>query len=90
MTQNHAWNNQEDSGEVFVRCWNQFLQTPYAEATVPDWFDKLQDVILNQEEPDNETIISDNNTREEWMIISDLHTPFETSDQDSSTLYNWQ
>ena len=48
LTQNHAWNNQEDSDEVFVRCW------------------------------------------QEWMIISDLHMPFETSDQDSSTLYNWQ
>ena len=90
LTQNEAWNNQEDSDEDFVRCWHQFLQTPYAEATVPDWFDKLQDVIRTQEEPDIEITISDNNTREEWMIISDLHIPIETSDQDSSTLYNWQ
>ena len=90
LTQNNAWNDQEDCDEVFVRSWHELLQTSYAEANVPDWFDKLQDVIQTQEEFGNETIVSDNDTREEWMIISDLHRPFETSDQDSSTLYNWQ
>ena len=90
LTQNNAWNDQEDCDEVFVRSWHEFLQTSYAEANVPDWFDKLQDVIQTQEEFGNETIVSDNDTCEEWMIISDLHTLFETSDQDSSTLCNWQ
>ena len=63
------------------------MQTPYAEANVPDWLDKLQNVIQSEEEY-NETIPSDN-TRGEWMIISDLHTSFESTSQDSST-YDWQ
>ena len=62
LTQNNAWNDEEHSNDVFIRCWHQFLQTPYAEANVPN--DKLQDVIQSEEE-DNETIASDS-TREEW------------------------
>ena len=46
-------------------------KTPYAKAKVPGWFDKLKDVIQNQEEPHSEHVQSDStNTREEWMIIS--------------------
>ena len=90
ITQDNAWGDQEPSDEMFVSCWHEFLQTPYAEANVPDWFDKLQDVIQNQEEPDSEPVESDsNNTREEWMIISDLHTPFENSDQGSASTHDW-
>lgn len=57
------------------------MQTPYAEANVRDWFDKLQTVIQSPEEPETEPDEQDNTTREEWMIISDLHTPFENSEQ---------
>jgi hypothetical protein len=89
LSQNNAWGDQEPS-EVFITCWHEFLQTPYAEANIPDWFDNLQDMVQNQEEPDTELVVSDNNTREEWMIIiSDLRTPFENSD-DHSSLHDWQ
>ena len=91
LTQNNAWNNEEPSAEVFITCWHEFLQTPYAQANVPDWFDKLQDVIQNQEEPNSEPVPEPcNTTREEWMIISDLHTPFENNVQHPSVLHNWQ
>ena len=77
LTPNNAWDDQEPSDEVLVRCWHDFLQTPYAQNNVPDWFDKLQNVIQNQEGNNENQIVSETNTHEEWMIISDLHTPFE-------------
>ena len=88
-TQNNVWGDQEPSDEVFITCWHEFLQAPYAQANVPDWFDKLQDVIQSQEEPNDEPAQSDNNTREEWMIISDLHTPFENASEQSALSHDW-
>ena len=90
LTQDNAWDDQEASDDTLVTCWHEFLQTPYAEANVPDWFDKLQDVIQNQEEPDNQPVELDgSNTREEWMIISDLHTPFENGGQSTMSTHDW-
>ena len=89
LTPNNAWDDQEPSDEVLVRCWHDFLQTPYAQNNVPDWFDKLQNVLQNQEGNNEDQVVSETNAREEWMIISDLHTPFENNDEHSS-FYNWQ
>ena len=90
LTQDNAWDDQEASDDILVTCWHEFLQTPYAEANVPDWFDKLQDVIQNQEEPDNQPVeLDSSNTREEWMIISDLHTPFENGGQSTMSTHDW-
>ncbi|CAB4002039.1 Hypothetical predicted protein [Paramuricea clavata] len=44
-TQNNAWGDQEPTDEVLINCWHEFLQTPYGQSNVPDWFDKLQAVI---------------------------------------------
>ena len=76
-TQNDALGNQEPCDEVFVSQWQEFLQTAYAHANVPDWFDKLETVIQSQNETENCLLQQDTIDREEWMIISDLHTPFE-------------
>jgi hypothetical protein len=89
LTQNNAWCDEEPSDDIFITCWNDFLQTPYAQANVPDWFDKLQEVVQNQEEPDDEPADSGNNAREEWMIISDLHMPFQNSDENQALLHDW-
>ncbi|CAB4018424.1 ATP-dependent DNA helicase PIF1 [Paramuricea clavata] len=67
--------------------WQEFLQTPYAQANVPDWFDKLENAIQSQEETENSPQEQDSVDREEWMVISDLHTPFENSEQTESTGY---
>ena len=57
------------------------MQTPYGQSNVPDRFDKLQAVIQSQEQE---------RTREEWMVISDLHTPFDNSlGQTPETMQNW-
>ena len=68
----------------------EFLQTAYAQANVPDWFDKLETVIQSQNETENCFLQQDTVDREEWMIISDLHTPFENfegSESSQSTDY---
>ena len=44
-TQNNAWGDQEPTNEILTNHWQEFLQTPYGQINVPDWFDKLQTII---------------------------------------------
>ena len=88
-TQNNAWGDQEATDEILINSWQEFLQTPYGQSNVPHWFDKLQAVIQSQE-PENELSQEQERTREEWMVISDLHTPFDNSlGQTPETMQNW-
>ncbi|CAB4028381.1 ATP-dependent DNA helicase PIF1 [Paramuricea clavata] len=79
---------QEPTDEVLINCWHDFLQTPYGQSNVPDWFDKLQAVIQTQESED-EPSEEQETTREEWMILSDLNTPFDNSEQTPESTYDW-
>ena len=56
---------------------------------VPDWFDKLQTVIHCQQETEDPLWQEQANTREEWMNLADLHTPFENSEQTPESTHNW-
>ena len=87
-TQNNAWGDQEPTDEVLINCWHEFLQTPYGQSNVPDWFDKLQAVIQSQE-AEGEPAERQETTREEWMILSDLNTPFDNSEQTPESTYDW-
>ena len=64
------------------------MQTPYGQANVPNWFDKLQAVIQSQEAED-ESFEDQEVTCEEWMILSDLHTPFNSSEQTPESTHDW-
>ena len=88
-TQNNACGDQEATDEILINSWQEFLQTPYGQSNVPDWFDKLQAVIQSQE-PENELSQEQERTWEEWMVISDLHTLFDNSlGQTPETKQNW-
>ena len=87
-TQNNAWSDQEPTDEVLINCWHEFLQTPYGQSNVPDWFDKLQAVVQSQETED-EPSEEQETTREEWMILSDLNSPFDNSEQTPESTYDW-
>ena len=87
-TQNNAWVDQEPTDEVLINCWHEFLQTAYGQSNVPDWFDKLQAVIQSQE-AEEEPSEEQETTREEWMILSDLNTPFDNSEQTPESTYDW-
>ena len=83
--QENAWDDEEETNEHMINKWKQFLQTPYAKANVPNWFNKLQSAIQNVAEPDEQVDSRQSeNTREEWMIISDLRVPFSDSPQTDS------
>ncbi len=43
---------QEATDDILINSWQDFLQTPYGQSNVPDWFDKLQAVIQSQEPED--------------------------------------
>ena len=86
---NNEWNREETSDDLLINCWQEFLQTPYAHTHVPDWFDKLQNVVMSQQEHES-PIEPPNNTREERMILSDLQTPFDNSDnQNPESNIDW-
>ena len=88
-TQNNASGDQEATDEILINSWQEFLQTLYGQSNVPDWFDKLQAVIQSQE-PENELSQEQERTWKEWMVISDLHTPFDNSlGQTPETMQNW-
>ena len=86
-TQNNAWGDQEPTNEILTNHWQEFLQTPYGQINVPDWFDKLQTVIQSQIEPEDEPCEQEGATREEWMILSELNTPFDSSEQTPQSTY---
>ena len=86
--QNNACGDQAPTDEVLINFWHEFLEASYGQSNVPDWFDKLQVVIQSQEsepEPEEQQQV----TQEEWMILSDLHTPFSNSDQTSDSEHDW-
>ena len=61
------------------------MQTPYAQQHVPDWVEKLENVsTLPEAGPQNlDESPSDQNEREEWMILSDLREAFTDSDMEN-------
>ncbi len=87
-TQNNAWGGQEATYEILINSWQDFLQTLYGQSNVPDWFDKLEAVIQSQE-PEDEPSEEQERTQEEWMILSDLNTPFDNADQTSGSTHDW-
>lgn len=88
-SENNAWNNQEATDDIFINSWHTFLESEYAHNNVPDWFDKLQNVIQNQEVEQEEPVQRQENTLGEWMVISDRNTPFERTSESSEKSYNW-
>lgn len=58
---------------------------------MPEWFHKLQEVVLSQQETTEKSLETDSqNTREEWMILADLHTPFEHAcEQNLKPVSDW-
>ena len=85
---NNAWGDKEPADEVLINCWHEFLQTHYEQANVSDWLDKLQTVIQSQE-PEDEPSEEQEVTREEWMILLNLNTPFDNSEQTPYSTYDW-
>ena len=66
------------------------MTTEYAQTNVPDWFDKLQNVIQNQEIDVDEPAEAEPNNREKWMKISGRHVPFENAGKSSEENHDWQ
>ena len=50
ITPNNAWNNLEPSDDLLTNCWQEFLETSYAQNHVPDWLDKLHNILNHQEQ----------------------------------------
>eukprot|EP00794_Sanderia_malayensis_P018458 gene18459-20309_t len=88
-SQNNAWGCDNPTEESFVNAWQEFLQTPYAQSNVLDWFDKLENVISNQEQQFGYSPDECQNTQEEWMAFASLNS---TNDHQSSEScnYDWQ
>lgn len=57
VSQENAWDDEKPSNDVFVQKWQEFLDTTYAQSNVPDWFDKLQKVVKNQQDSSMKTLL---------------------------------
>lgn len=91
LRQDNAWEDEQPSEQLYINKWHEFLQTPYAKANVPEWFEKLQAVVESQEETCNGHVdVASASTREEWMILADLHTPFKSSDEQTHSKHDWR
>ena len=88
-TETNARGNDQPTDQILINHWQEFLQTPCGQTNVPDWFDKLQTVIQSQQEPEHEPCVEQGNTQEQWMILSDLHTPFDNSEQMPDSTHDW-
>ncbi|CAB3986136.1 ATP-dependent DNA helicase PIF1 [Paramuricea clavata] len=82
-----AWGDQEPTAEVLVNCWHEFLQSPYGQSNVLDWFDKLQTVIQSQEAED-EDYLTDRCQRVVLENVASEWSPV-TSGQDLNNLDVW-
>lgn len=75
MCQNNVWNSTEPNADLYIKAWHVFLCSPSAQLQVPNWEQKLQNVMQNVElETDNDhSNFEENKIQEEWMILSDFH-----------------
>ena len=88
-SQNNVWGCEDPSDETLVSVWHEFLQTPYAQRNVPDWVDKLQNVVLNQEPQFEQPEQQESEChQEEWMILAGLDASSEHVPHSSAN--DWQ
>ena len=75
MCQNNVWNSTEPNADLDIKAWHVFLCSPSVQVQVPNWEQKLQNVIQNVElETDSDhSNFEENKIQEEWMILSDFH-----------------
>lgn len=75
MCQNNVWNSTEPNAHLYIKACHDFLCCPSAQLQVPNWEQKLQNVMQNVElETDNDhSNFEENKIQEEWMILSDFH-----------------
>lgn len=58
------------------------METPYAQANVPAWLEKLQAIVEGQQDTHDDPVdVESENPLKEWMVLSDLHRPFESNTQ---------
>ena len=57
VSQDNAWDDEKPPNYGFDQKWQEFLDTTYAQSNVPDWFDKLQEVVKNQQDSSDENTI---------------------------------
>ena len=95
--QNNAWDNEQSpTHNLYINCWKQFLQTPFAQNNVPDWHNKLSDIEhLNDLTGDNDAHETDDqdyqhNSQEKWMLISNLHALEANAPSEVDVSHNWQ
>ena len=89
-TQSDVWGGQENpTDELLIDAWKEYLQTPSAQEQVPDWLEKLQCIVQSQHDTDDQSCDDHGNTREEWMILSYLNTPFDNLEQIPVSANKW-
>ena len=98
-SQHDAWSSENSKNSTFINPWHEFLTLPYAQEHVPNWTEKMQNVLHNIELSIDELTEHEHLAQEEWMMLSQFHTsvtnsnaenPNSTySEQDRGGMPNW-
>ena len=90
-SQHDAWGS-ENSEKTLINAWHEFLTLPYAQKHVPNWTEKMQNVLDNIELSIDELTEHEHLAQEEWMMLSQFHTSVTNSNAENpnSMNYNWQ
>ena len=78
--------------KTLINTWHEFLTLPYAQKHVPNWTEKMQNVLDNIELSIDELTEHEHLAQEEWMMLSQFHTSVTNSNAENpnSMNYNWQ
>ncbi|XP_020897308.2 uncharacterized protein LOC110236158 [Exaiptasia diaphana] len=79
-TPNNILTDDELQEKPHAAEWHTFLETPYAKIHVPNWYEKFHDVLENLEQVDVHFEENNDQSQEEWMILSNYHNSSETFD----------
>jgi hypothetical protein len=90
--QHDAWGSENPEDCTFVNAWHKFLSLPYAQKHVPNWTEKMQNVLDNIELSIEELTENDHQSQEEWMMLSQFHSSgvnCNAKNPKGSCNYNW-
>ena len=84
-----AWYYQEETDDVFVQCYREFLSTPFAQQHVKDFQDDIENAmhyIMNEEPEEEDAAVEQPEDQqpeqEDWMLLCQLNTAYQNDDQE--------
>ena len=82
-SQHDAWGCEYSENCTLMNAWHEFLTLPYAKEHVPNWAEKMQNVVGNIEISIDDLNDHEHLAQEEWMMLSQFHTSVTNSNAET-------